>query len=132
MMEIGQVCMKIAGRDAGRICAVIDNVNESFVIIDGATRRKKCNVRHLEPIPKKISIVKNDTHANVAGALRSLGFEFAEFSSSKNEHPKAKPLKKRAGASRERKAEEKKEEKKEPKKEAPKKESATQPKKKAE
>ena len=128
MMEIGQVCMKIAGRDAGRICAVIDNVNENFVIIDGATRRKKCNVRHLEPIPKKISIVKNDTHANVSGALRNLGFEFIEFSSSKNEHPKEKPVKKRAGASREKKAEEKKD----GKKEAQKKESAKQPKKKAE
>jgi len=45
---IGRVCMKIAGRDAGKIGVIVDTLENGFVLIDGAVRRRKCNVMHLE------------------------------------------------------------------------------------
>lgn len=38
-MEIGRVCIKIAGRDAGMKCVVVEQLDNNFVLIDGQTRR---------------------------------------------------------------------------------------------
>ena len=46
-MDIGQACIKTAGREEGQICAVIDTVDENFVMVTGPrVRRKRCNVKH--------------------------------------------------------------------------------------
>ena len=66
--------MKLAGRDAGQRCVIIDVIDSHTVVIDGETRRRKCNVRHLEPLDKKISIAKNASDAEVAKAMAELGF----------------------------------------------------------
>ena len=50
MFETGRICIKIAGRDAGNICIVIDKIDENYVLIDGNVRRRKCNIAHLEPL----------------------------------------------------------------------------------
>ncbi|MEM4282227.1 MAG: 50S ribosomal protein L14e [Candidatus Woesearchaeota archaeon] len=73
MFEIGRICVKIAGRDAGKACAVVDVINERMVLIDGATRRRKCNIAHLEPLDKKIDIKKGASHEEVVAALKAAG-----------------------------------------------------------
>jgi len=52
MYEIGRICIKIAGRDAGRECVIVDVLKDKFMLIDGNVRRRKCNVIHLEPTKK--------------------------------------------------------------------------------
>ena len=52
-LEIGQVCIKTAGREAGLICVVVDKIDENFVLVDGQVRRRKCNVLHLKTYKKK-------------------------------------------------------------------------------
>ena len=59
MIEIGRLCVKIAGRDAGLKCAVIEILDKNTVLIDGQTRRRKCNIRHLEPLKEKIDLKKH-------------------------------------------------------------------------
>ncbi|HDP73856.1 MAG TPA: 50S ribosomal protein L14e [Candidatus Woesearchaeota archaeon] len=59
MLEIGSVVAKNAGRDAGKVGAVIKIVNEKFVMVDGFCRRKKVNIRHLIPLNRKINIKEN-------------------------------------------------------------------------
>jgi large subunit ribosomal protein L14e len=119
MMEIGQVCIKTAGRDAGNICAVIDVINENYVVIEGATRRKKCNIRHLEPMMKKLEIKKNASHEEVIEQMKSAGYDVPEESSKKEKKEKSeKPIKVRHMQ----RAKEEKKEVKEVKKAAPKKE----------
>ena len=49
IFSVGRVCVKIAGRDAGRKCVVVQQVNDHYVVVDGNTRRKKVNINHLEP-----------------------------------------------------------------------------------
>ena len=71
-MNIGQVCIKIAGRDAGKTAVVIEVIDDNFVIIDGNVRRKKCNIRHLEPIDMNVKIAKKAPTQDVLDSLKSL------------------------------------------------------------
>lgn len=70
--NIGRVCVKIAGRDAGRRCVVLTNAESSLVLIDGETRRKKVNVKHLEPTEKVVEISENADHKEVEKVCSSL------------------------------------------------------------
>ena len=68
-MNIGQVCIKIAGRDAGMKCVIVELLDKTHVLIDGETRRRKCNMAHLEPIGQTVSIDKGASHEKVCAAL---------------------------------------------------------------
>ena len=68
-MKIGQVCIKLAGRDAKKYCAIIDIIDETYVLIEGETRRKKCNIKHLEPINVKIKADKNTSKEEILKLL---------------------------------------------------------------
>lgn len=75
MFEIGRLCVKLAGRDAGLKCVVVDILEGRFVLIDGETRRRKCNILHLEPLGQVLSIEKNASHDDVVKAFKELGIE---------------------------------------------------------
>ena len=90
MIEIGRVCVKIAGRDAGKRCVVVDNIDTNFVLIDGETRRRKCNISHLEPLTQMVKISKGAAHEAVA---KELGIKAR---SSKKKEVKPRPVKIRA------------------------------------
>lgn len=74
MIDIGRICVKIAGRDAGKKCVVVDVLDDTFVMIDGETRRRKCNILHLEPLDQTIELKKNAAHADVVKAFEKLGY----------------------------------------------------------
>lgn len=78
-IEIGRLCVKLAGRDAGKECLIVDEVKDNFVLIDGNTRRRKCNVNHLELLPQKASIKKGASHDEVVKALEKLGIKIREI-----------------------------------------------------
>ncbi len=107
MFEVGRLCVKIAGRDAGKTCVVVDNVAETTVLVDGETRRKNCNVKHLEPLNKSIKIKKGASKADVKKEFEKLGLAVWETKSKKPaERPKKQ--KKRAVELDEKPKEEKK------------------------
>ncbi len=72
MIEIGRLCVKIAGRDAGNKCVVVEIIDDNYVLIDGNVRRKKCNIMHLEPLDDKIKIKKGASHDAVASEFKKL------------------------------------------------------------
>ncbi|MAE42271.1 50S ribosomal protein L14e [Candidatus Woesearchaeota archaeon] len=78
MIEIGRMVMKIAGRDAGKRAVIIDILDNNLVLIDGETRRRKCNILHLEPLKETIKIKKNASHEDVKTELKKLGLEIRE------------------------------------------------------
>jgi large subunit ribosomal protein L14e len=90
MYEIGRLCVKIAGRDAGKKCLVVDILENGFVMIDGQTRRKRCNTKHLEPLDKVLKIKKEEGTSEVAMHLKKEGIE-VEAKVAKEK--KAKPAK---------------------------------------
>lgn len=93
MVNVGQICMKIAGRDAGKLAVVVDVIDNNYVLIDGETRRRKCNVRHLEFLGKEIDVKKSSTSDNIKKALRDLGFTIKDIKKGKKREKKAKPKK---------------------------------------
>lgn len=95
-MEVGQVCVKIAGRDAGLECVVVDVLDGNLVLIDGNTRRRKCNIKHLEIINNFLDLNKNASHNEVVGAMKAAGIRVVEAKKSFKAKTKGvKPVKKR-------------------------------------
>ena len=92
MIEIGRLCVKIAGRDAGKKCVIIDILDDKYVLIDGETRRRKVNILHVEPLSQVIKIGKNASHDEVTKTLDELGIKALQ---TKPKQKAAKPLKKR-------------------------------------
>ena len=72
MIEVGRLCVKIAGRDAGKRAVIVDIIDDNYVLIDGNVRRKKCNIMHLEPLDDKIKIRKGAGHDVVASEFKKL------------------------------------------------------------
>ncbi len=73
LYEIGRLCLKIAGRDAGRKCVVVDILDNTFVIVDGDVRRKRVNLKHLEPLNEMLKIKEGASHEEVKKAFEKLG-----------------------------------------------------------
>tara|TARA_Y100000310_G_scaffold138289_2_gene137239 strand:+ start:39028 stop:39402 length:375 start_codon:yes stop_codon:yes gene_type:complete len=93
MLEIGRVCVKIAGRLAGNYCVVVDLIDDTFVLVDGQMKRKRCNIAHLEPTKDIVKIKKDASHAEVVKALAALKIVVVD---KKSKTPKSeKPSKKR-------------------------------------
>lgn len=92
MIEIGRLATKIAGRDAGCKALIIDILDDTFVLIDGETRRRKCNILHIEPLNQVLKIEKNASHEDVAKALKEIGIEARQ---TKPKPKTEKPRKKR-------------------------------------
>ncbi len=107
IVEFGRMCVKIAGRDAGKRCIVVDVIDKNFVMIDGETRRKRCNIAHLEPLSDKVDIKKGSSHDEVKEALMKIGIEL------KDKKPKDKTASEQHA---EKQTESNKEESKKPKK----------------
>ena len=91
MIEIGRVCVKLAGRDASKKCVIVDILDDKFVLIDGETRRRRCNILHLEPLTQVVKIKKNSSHEEVAKALKEIGVEARETKPKpKSQRPRTK------------------------------------------
>jgi len=107
MIEIGRLCVKTAGRDAGLKCVIIDILDNKFVLIDGETRRRKCNILHLEPLKDVIKVKKNASHEDIRKEFEKLGLKARDTKpKQKTERPvkqnkrelKEEPKKKKADA----------------------------------
>ncbi len=95
MVEVGSVCVKIAGRDAGKVCVVMGKVDDTFVLIDGCTRKRKCNVRHLHLLDKKVKVTKSTSTSDVKKLLKKEGFSVVETKKKAKKEKSTKPVKKR-------------------------------------
>ena len=135
MIEVGRLCLKIAGRESGRYCVVVKEMDENFVMVTGpreltSVKRRRCNINHLEPVMETLNIksdapdseiLKAYQHANLITKL-GLGPRKAGKPEKKTEKKAEKPVEKKEKPMKEKPPErkvEKKESKKEPKKAKP-------------
>ncbi len=72
-IEIGRVCIKTSGREAGKVCVIVDILDRNFVLVDGEVKRRRCNIKHLEPTEKKVDIEKGASTEEVKLALDAAG-----------------------------------------------------------
>jgi len=77
-IEVGRICVKISGREAGKRCVVVDVVDKNFVLATGppkvsGVKRRRVNVKHVEPTRAKIDIKRGATDEEVTEALTAAG-----------------------------------------------------------
>jgi len=77
-IEVGRVCIKVRGREAGRKCVIVDIIDENFVLITGpksltGVKRRRANIDHIEPLDKKINIRKGAGDEEVLKAIEEAG-----------------------------------------------------------
>ncbi len=96
MFEIGRIAVKLAGRDSGMKCVIIDVIDKNNVMIDGQVRRRKCNIKHLELLDQVIKISKNAPKSEVIKIFKKeFNIEIKETKPKKtSERPKKQRVKK--------------------------------------
>lgn len=93
MVNVGQVVMKIAGRDAGKVGVIAEIFDKNTVLVDGFVRRRKCNVKHLEFLDAEIKIKKSASSDEILKVFNSAGFEFKSEKRGNRREAKEKPKK---------------------------------------
>jgi large subunit ribosomal protein L14e len=126
MLEVGRVCLKIAGREAGRYCVVLKKMDENFVLVTGpkeltSVKRRRCNINHLEPLMDSIDIKSEASDNEVlkayqkANLMTKLGFEPEKRPKPEKPKPEMKEVKKEEERPKKKEPEKPKKEKKKPK-----------------
>ncbi len=70
-IEVGRVCVKLNGREAGRKCVIVDVIDKNFILITGpqklnGVRRRRTNVKHVEPTTETLEIKKGAADEDIA------------------------------------------------------------------
>jgi large subunit ribosomal protein L14e len=75
--EIGRIVVKTAGREAAQKAVIVDFIDSTFVLISGAgvskIKRRRANMRHLEPTSHVLEIKKGAKDADIQKALEGAG-----------------------------------------------------------
>jgi large subunit ribosomal protein L14e len=77
-IEVGRICVKLTGREAGKKCVIVDVIDKSFALISGpkkvtGVRRRRVNVGHVEPLQGNVEIKRGASDDEVAQALKTAG-----------------------------------------------------------
>lgn len=78
MIESGRICLKIAGREAGKYAVIVEIVDDDFVLITGpksitGVKRRKCNIDHIEPTEYKLDIDSKVDDSKIEELWKSSG-----------------------------------------------------------
>jgi len=78
LYDVGRICVKTSGREAGSKCVIVDIIDDNYVLVTGpksltGVKRRRANIKHLEPLDKKISINKGASDEEVLAAIEKAG-----------------------------------------------------------
>ena len=73
-MDVGRICVKLKGREAGSRCVIVDVVDRNYVIVTGplevtGVRRRRVNMSHLQPLNEVVEISRNASDEEIAALL---------------------------------------------------------------
>jgi large subunit ribosomal protein L14e len=73
-VDVGRVCVKLLGREAGKKCLIVDIIDKNFVLITGpkqlnGVKRRRVNVSHIEPTERKVAIKRGESDEELMKAL---------------------------------------------------------------
>ncbi len=73
-IDIGRICVKLNGKEAGRYCVVVKKIDKSFVEVTGprlltGVKRRKSNVAHLEPTQYVVDVQENQDDEQIISAM---------------------------------------------------------------
>jgi len=75
VMDVGRVCVKLTGREAGGRCVIVDVIDRNYVIVTGpeeltGVRRRRVNLSHLRPLDEVVDISRNASDDEIAALLK--------------------------------------------------------------
>ncbi|MHA1734592.1 MAG: 50S ribosomal protein L14e [Promethearchaeota archaeon] len=71
VFEVGRVCVKLTGREAGRYAVIVEVIDKNYALVDGPRiRRRRCNFNHLEPTSDMLDIPKGADGKSVIAAAK--------------------------------------------------------------
>jgi large subunit ribosomal protein L14e len=75
-IEVGRICVKLAGREAGHKCIIVDLIDKNFVLATGpkeitGVKRRRVNVRHIEPTELSLKIERGANDDDVVKAIKT-------------------------------------------------------------
>jgi large subunit ribosomal protein L14e len=77
-IEVGRVCVKVAGRESGRKCVIVDVMDKSFVVVTGpkqvtGIKRRRVNINHVAPTQDTVQIKRGASDEEVTQVLEADG-----------------------------------------------------------
>jgi large subunit ribosomal protein L14e len=77
-VEVGRICVKMAGRETGKKCVVVDLLDKSFVMVTGpqkltGVKRKRANINHLLALQDKLDVKRGASDEEVTSTLAAAG-----------------------------------------------------------
>ena len=77
-IEVGRVCVKVAGRETGRKCVIVDVMDKSFVLVTGpkkvtGVKRRRVNINHVAPTENTVQIKRGASDEEVTQMLEASG-----------------------------------------------------------
>jgi large subunit ribosomal protein L14e len=77
-IEVGRVCVKLAGRETGRKCIIVDVMDKSFVLVTGpkkvtGVKRRRVNINHVAPLKDTIQVKRGASDEEVTQMLQAAG-----------------------------------------------------------
>ncbi|HTY74767.1 MAG TPA: 50S ribosomal protein L14e [Candidatus Nanoarchaeia archaeon] len=77
-VEVGRICVKTAGRQAGQKCVIVDVMDKSFVLITGpkpitGVKRKRANMNHIRTLEDKLDLKRGASDEEVTQTLTAAG-----------------------------------------------------------
>ena len=78
ILEVGRVCVKTLGREAGKKCVIVEIIDKNFALVTGPkevsdVKRRRVNINHIELTPDKIDIKKGASDEEVKKVIEDLG-----------------------------------------------------------
>jgi len=73
-VDVGRICVKLVGREAGKKCVIVDVVDRNFVLVTGpkqvnGVKRRRVNVNHIESTERRVNIRRGESDEQVMKAL---------------------------------------------------------------
>jgi large subunit ribosomal protein L14e len=77
-VEVGRICIKMAGRESGKKCVIVDVMDKSFVLVTGpkkvtGVKRKRVNMSHIQILQDKLDIKRGASDEEVTSTLEKAG-----------------------------------------------------------
>lgn len=103
-LEVGRVCIKTVGREAGKYCVILKKINDSFLIVTGpklltGVKRRRANINHLQSTKHILEIKEDVSDEEVlvafdkAGLISKLGLKKPSAAELKKEKTKTEEKK---------------------------------------
>jgi len=79
-IQVGRIIVKTYGREAGRKGVIVDIINPNYVLVTGpksltGVKRRRCNIKHLEPTDKLINIKRDASDEEILAKIEEAGLK---------------------------------------------------------